>query len=96
MSNVSGAPAQATRQHLGKASTLARLALIGVAAVAVAALGWLGVRSVRAGAPRIERIAVLPMENQTGDSSQLFFADCRPLCLMCFLCLFVAHFKLCK
>jgi len=55
----------------------ARLALAGVAGLAVVALGWLGVRSLRPGgaAARIERIAVLPMENQTGDASQLFFAD---------------------
>jgi serine/threonine-protein kinase len=54
----------------------AKLALIGVAATAVVALGWLGVRTVGSGAaPRIERIAVLPMDNQTGDANQLFFAD---------------------
>ena len=35
MSNVPGAPAEAARQRLGKASTLARLALIGVALAAV-------------------------------------------------------------
>src|ERR1700732_1402123 len=35
MSNVPGAPAEAARQRLGMASTLARLALIGVALAAV-------------------------------------------------------------
>src|SRR5438093_6917455 len=35
MSNVPGAPAEAARQRLGKASTLARLALIGIALAAV-------------------------------------------------------------
>src|SRR6266550_4346324 len=35
MSNVPGAPAEAARQRLGKANTLARLALIGIALAAV-------------------------------------------------------------
>ena len=50
-------------------------AAIGVAAVAAA--GWF-VTSGRGGATpaaKIERIAVLPMDNQTGDTAQLFFAD---------------------
>ena len=43
MSSISGAPAEAARQRLGKASTLARLALIGVALAAViAAFGYFG------------------------------------------------------
>jgi serine/threonine-protein kinase len=54
----------------------AKLALIAAASAVVIALGWLGVRSLTLGAaPKIERIAVLPMENQTGDTSQMFFAD---------------------
>ena len=54
----------------------ARLALIGAAGISLVALGWLGVRSLPLRAtPRIQRIAVLPMDNQTGDASQLFFAD---------------------
>ena len=53
----------------------ARLGLIAVAGSALMALGWFGVRTLRPGATRIERIAVLPMDNQTGDASQLFFAD---------------------
>ena len=55
----------------------ARLVLIGAAGVAVIALGWVGLRAFGSGgvSGRIERIAVLPMDNQTGDASQLFFAD---------------------
>ena len=55
-------------------ATITLIAAAGV--VAVVALGWIGVRSLPLGAtPKIERIAVLPMENQTGDTSQMFFAD---------------------
>jgi serine/threonine-protein kinase len=55
----------------------ARFGLIAVAGVALIALGWVGFRTYRSGrgAGHIERIAVLPMDNQTGDASQLFFAD---------------------
>ena len=54
----------------------ATITLIAAAGVAVVALGWIGVRLLPLGAtPKIERIAVLPMENQTGDTSQMFFAD---------------------
>ena len=53
---------------------------IGVAAAGALALAvglWLVGRAVlRAGAgPRYERIAVLPLDNQTGDTSRAFFAD---------------------
>jgi serine/threonine-protein kinase len=55
----------------------ARLGLIAVAGMALIALGWIGLRAFRSGGAsgHIERIAVLPMDNQTGDASQLFFAD---------------------
>jgi TolB-like protein len=50
---------------------------IGAGVVAVAAAAWLGSRllSGRTPARAIERIAVLPMDNQTGDSAKAFFAD---------------------
>ncbi|MEP7325185.1 MAG: protein kinase [Gemmatimonadota bacterium] len=44
-----------------------------LALVAAVAAGWVLLR--RPAVPRIERIAVLPMDNQTGDSTQAFFAD---------------------
>jgi serine/threonine-protein kinase len=55
----------------------ARLGLIAVAGLALIALGWVALRMFRSGGAsgHIERIAVLPMDNQTGDASQLFFAD---------------------
>jgi len=50
--------------------------LLAVAVVAVAA-AWFGGRALLGAGPagRIERIAVLPLDNQTGDSTQAFFAD---------------------
>jgi serine/threonine-protein kinase len=55
----------------------AQLGLIAAAGIALIALGWAGLRAFRPGGAsgHIERIAVLPMDNQTGDASQLFFAD---------------------
>ena len=62
-------PAAASRR--GRRSWLV-VAGIGV----VAAIAWLASRAMVAdGAARFERIAVLPLENQTGDSAQAFFAD---------------------
>ncbi|MDZ4675229.1 MAG: serine/threonine-protein kinase [Gemmatimonadota bacterium] len=54
-----------------------RPALIAVGVVSVAAAGWFGSAALRSdgAASTINRIAVLPMDNQTGDSSQAFFAD---------------------
>jgi serine/threonine-protein kinase len=54
-----------------------QLGLIAAGAVVVVAAAWFGGRALlRAGAAgHYERIAVLPMDNQTGDSSQAFFAD---------------------
>jgi TolB-like protein/tetratricopeptide (TPR) repeat protein len=48
-----------------------------VAVLAVLAAAWFGGRALpgRGSARAIERIAVLPMDNQTGDSTQSFFAD---------------------
>ncbi len=50
-------------------------AAVGVAAVGL--VGWVATRSAGRPAPAstIERIAVLPMDNQTGDTAQRFFAD---------------------
>jgi serine/threonine-protein kinase len=52
-----------------------RLVLVAAGVLALLAAGWFVVRRGNAPAGRIERIAVLPMENETGDTSQAFFAD---------------------
>jgi serine/threonine-protein kinase len=54
-----------------------RLVLIAGGMLAVIAAAWFGGRALLRSGPAgtIERIAVLPMDNQTGDSSQAFFAD---------------------
>ncbi|HEX5818981.1 MAG TPA: serine/threonine-protein kinase, partial [Gemmatimonadales bacterium] len=61
----------------GAARSPIRLALVAAGALAVLTGAWFGFRRLAAGvqATKIERIAVLPMDNQTGDSSQAFFAD---------------------
>ncbi len=57
-------------------SSGARTGLIAAGAAVLALLAWFGGRALLSGgAPRFERIAVLPMENQTGDSTQAFFAE---------------------
>ena len=63
-------PARATRAGL-------RPMVIATAALAVATAGWFGRAALRGEGepPPVERIAVLPMDNQTGDSGQAFFAD---------------------
>ena len=48
---------------------------IGLTLLVVAALGWFIFKPGTSRAVTIDRIAVLPMENQTGDSAQGFFAD---------------------
>ena len=54
----------------------ARVLAIAGAVAAIAAIAWLAGRSFQSNeASGFERIAVLPMENQTGDSTQGFFAD---------------------
>jgi serine/threonine-protein kinase len=63
------------------ASATARATRLPVAltvVVVVIIAGWLSTRALRtgdAGAGTIERIAVLPLDNATGDSTQAFFAD---------------------
>ena len=53
-----------------------RPGLIAAGVVAVVAAAWFGGRALRrSGAVNVARIAVLPMDNQTGDTSQAFFAD---------------------
>ena len=65
------APIPARARRRGRAA-IAAGAIVLVAAAAVA----LTVRAVSpGGTARFERIAVLPMDNQTGDSAQAFFAD---------------------
>jgi TolB-like protein/tRNA A-37 threonylcarbamoyl transferase component Bud32 len=51
--------------------------LIAAGAVAITAATWFGGRALLGDrrTAAIERIAVLPMDNQTGDSAQTFFAD---------------------
>ncbi len=66
---AAGAPPR-TRRSLG------RSALLGAGVLVLLAAAWLGGRALadRGQAGSIERIAVLPMENRTGDSAQSFFA----------------------
>jgi len=54
-----------------------RTSIIAFAVVALASVGWLGREALSGDGPTdvIERIAVLPMDNQTGDSTQSFFAE---------------------
>jgi TolB-like protein len=54
-----------------------RVALIAAGMLVVITAAWLGGRALmRSGAPAtIERIAVLPMDNQTGDSTRAYFAN---------------------
>jgi TolB-like protein/tRNA A-37 threonylcarbamoyl transferase component Bud32 len=55
-----------------------RAALVVAGALIVIAAVWLGSRALRgSGEPgvSVERIAVLPLDNQTGDSAQVFFAN---------------------
>jgi len=53
------------------------LALVAAGVLALLAVVWFGGRALLGSGAggKIERIAVLPMDNQTGDSSQAFFAD---------------------
>ncbi len=66
----SGVPTSARRSPL-------RVALIIGGLLIVIAVAWFGGRALRqtGRAAPIERIAVLPMDNQTGDSTQAFFAN---------------------
>jgi TolB-like protein/tRNA A-37 threonylcarbamoyl transferase component Bud32/Tfp pilus assembly protein PilF len=62
------------------AASRTRLALLATLALGAVALAWFGGRAWNsrpavAPAGSIERIAVLPMDNQTGDTAQRFFAD---------------------
>jgi TolB-like protein/tRNA A-37 threonylcarbamoyl transferase component Bud32 len=56
---------------------LSRLPLLAAGVLAIAAVAVLAVRLLPRGQarPAIERIAVLPMDNQTGDTTRQFFAD---------------------
>ena len=51
------------------------LGLMVVGGLAVVAAAWLGGRTLFRGGGDYERIAVLPLDNQTSDSGQAFFAD---------------------
>ena len=52
-------------------------ALVAAGVVILIAAAWFGGRALLGSGPAgtIERVAVLPMDNQTGDSGQAFFAD---------------------
>ena len=52
-----------------------RFALIGVAAVVVIAAGLWGVSAFRSRGPVIDSLAVLPLQNLSGDSAQGYFVD---------------------
>ncbi|MBI4475003.1 MAG: protein kinase [Acidobacteria bacterium] len=51
-----------------------RLVLASVIAVAAMGLGWWAIQTARVSVPRIASIAVLPLENLSGDSEQEYFA----------------------
>ena len=62
--------------RIARRSALAWVLAISATAAAIAVAAWLAVGSVfTRKAPTFERIAVLPMDNQTGDTTQAFFAD---------------------
>jgi serine/threonine-protein kinase len=68
--STTGTPARRPRRIPGRPLAIAA----GIAAVALAV--WFGWRAFGSQAgPRFERVAVLPMENQTGDTTQAFFAE---------------------
>jgi TolB-like protein/tRNA A-37 threonylcarbamoyl transferase component Bud32 len=66
-----GAVSPPARHRLSRLPLLAA-GVLAIAAVAVLAVRWLPRGQAR---PAIERIAVLPMDNQTGDTTRQFFAD---------------------
>jgi eukaryotic-like serine/threonine-protein kinase len=70
---VAGSP---VRANAAWPTRLTRRAMLGAAAVlALLASGWAVTRARTPHATLIGRIAVIPMENQTGDTAQRFFAD---------------------
>jgi eukaryotic-like serine/threonine-protein kinase len=75
--SAAGPAAAATGAGGVVARALRRPAALGLVLLALAAAGWLGAAALRgrAAPAGIERIAVLPMDNQTGDPGQAFFAD---------------------
>jgi len=68
-----------TRREPAPADRWSALRVAGVAGIALLVLAgaWLGIPALSRGGATgtIGRIAVLPMDNETGDSSQAFFAD---------------------
>jgi serine/threonine-protein kinase len=71
------APAAPVTPARGRSSPAAlRPALLAVGLLIVLAAAWVGSRSwLGRSARKIERIAVLPLDNQSRDSTQTFFAD---------------------
>jgi serine/threonine-protein kinase len=73
---VASTASAALRTSMGKSRRLMlEWAAVGLAAVGL--IGWFVTRERTASIPSttIQRIAVLPMDNQTGDTAQRFFAD---------------------
>jgi TolB-like protein/DNA-binding winged helix-turn-helix (wHTH) protein/Flp pilus assembly protein TadD len=66
-------PAQPTTHHKARPSSLARL-LFGLALVAAFAISWVFYHEIYS-SPAIRSLAVLPLENVSGDGSQDYFAD---------------------
>jgi eukaryotic-like serine/threonine-protein kinase len=71
---VSATPPTASGRR-GSARRVPRVALLAAGAVAVVATAWALTRGATPSASPIGRIAVIPMDNQTGDTAQGFFAD---------------------
>ena len=66
-------PAQPTTHHKARPSSLARL-LFGLALVVAFAISWVFYHEIYS-SPAIRSLAVLPLENVSGDGSQDYFAD---------------------
>jgi serine/threonine-protein kinase len=62
-------------RRTSRAWTTRRMMVLAVGIVVAAALGWFVSTRGSTTSSVINRIAVLPMENQTGDTAQQFFAD---------------------
>jgi TolB-like protein/DNA-binding winged helix-turn-helix (wHTH) protein/Flp pilus assembly protein TadD len=67
-------PAPTTTHQKARSSNLARL-LIGLALVVASAISWVFYHEIYSSSPAIRSLAVLPLENVSGDSSQDYFAD---------------------
>ncbi|MEO7520936.1 MAG: serine/threonine-protein kinase, partial [Gemmatimonas sp.] len=75
LSSQESASLDRARRGGGKQRRTQSVALAAIAFVAVLAIGWFVYTRAARNTGTINRIAVLPMDNQTGDSTQAFFAD---------------------